>query len=121
VRRKVRKDKYSAGYHDIVMKEDKYTDIICKRFCKFYKEGKEEFQCGTFLYLKELFSAEDLESSLSEIPERPSFTEDEFIQELVCRKCEFLVGGCDYREGLNSPPCGGYVIIEHIIRNGGLD
>ena len=103
------------------MKENKYTDIICKRFCKFYKEGKEELQCGTYLYLKELFSTEDLGSSLNEIPETPSFTEDELIRERSCSKCEFLVDGCDYREGLDSPPCGGYVIIEHIIRNGGLE
>jgi hypothetical protein len=100
------------------MKQDRYTDIICKRFCQFYNEGKEELQCGTYMYLQKLFSAEDLESSLEDIPKTPSLTEDELIRELVCNKCDFLVDGCDFRDDRNSPPCGGYIIIEHLIKKG---
>jgi phosphohistidine phosphatase len=103
------------------MKEDSYTDIICKRFCAFYREGKEEFQCGTYLYLKEQFSAEDLRSFLADMPEHPDHTEDDLILSIVCNKCDFLVDGCDYREGLDSPPCGGYIIVEHLIKKGALN
>lgn len=100
------------------MKQDHYTDIICRRFCQFYAKGKEELQCGTYLYLQELFSPEDLRSSLYDVPETPSLTEDDLIRELVCNGCAFLVDGCDFREGLDSPPCGGYIIVEHLIRKG---
>ena len=100
------------------MKEEEYTDIICKRFCTFYKEEKEELQCGSYLFLRERYSPGELEVAITGISDVPSRAEDKTINDAVCSKCEFLVDGCGYREGHDSPPCGGYIIVEHLIRKG---
>lgn len=100
------------------MKEEQLTDIVCRTFCRFYKGGKEELQCGTYEYLKEHFTPEELLSLLEDIPSFPGLTHDEEIRDLICTRCEFLVDGCDFRDGLDSPPCGGYAIVEYLISKG---
>lgn len=100
------------------MKEKEFTDIICRTFCRFYKGGKEEMQCGTYLYLKEHYTPEALRSLLEQVPSAPDLTHDREIRDRICRSCEFLVDGCDFREGIDSPPCGGYGIIEYLFAKG---
>lgn len=92
------------------MKADQYTTWVCRHHCRFYKEGKEELLCETYRYLRDNYSPVEL----SEVPPgiQPDFLEDDWIMENVCKRCEFLIDGCDYREGNPSPPCGGYVVIE---------
>jgi len=99
------------------MKEEPYTEIICRKFCQFYKGGKEELQCGTYLYLKASFSSKELAGIVPEVPVVPLRDHDKIIENLICKQCDFLTDGCDFREGLDSPPCGGYAIVEHLLRN----
>ncbi len=102
------------------MKDKDYTCIICKNFCQFYKEGKEDLYCGTYLFLRNNLTPGELRSilSLSKACERPAeytFTADDEIKKVVCEKCDFLVDGCDFREDGSHPPCGGYRIIELLL------
>jgi len=110
-----------AGIRDKNMKEEQFTDIICKKFCRFYKGGKEEMQCGTYRYLREHFPSEKLRSLVEDISASPDLGHDEEIRDLICSSCEFLVDGCDFRDGLDSPPCGGYTIIEYLLSKGLLE
>lgn len=100
------------------MKEKRYVEIICKGFCKFYKEGKEDFRCGAYTFLVERFPPEELEAAIQTIKAYPDYSCDEDIRKMVCEKCEFLVNGCDFRDGLSSPPCGGYMVVEGLIKKG---
>ncbi len=102
------------------MKDTDYTRIICRGFCSFYKEGKEDLCCGAFLFLKKNLTLHELRSvlDLSKMAERPqkcTFSADDEIKKLVCNKCDFLVDGCDFREDGSHPPCGGYSIIEMLL------
>ena len=102
------------------MKNEDYTSIICKGFCSFYKEGKEDLCCGSYVFLQNNLTLRELRSALdlSKIDERPSeyiFPADEEIKRLVCDKCDFLVDGCDFREDGSQPPCGGYSVIEMLL------
>ncbi|MBF0506267.1 MAG: hypothetical protein HQL09_05475 [Nitrospirae bacterium] len=102
------------------MKDKAYTGIICKKFCSFYKEGKEDLYCGTYSFLKNNLTLRELRSvlELSEKPDCPSKSApntDEEIRSLVCEKCDFLIDGCDFREDSSHPPCGGYHIIEMLL------
>jgi hypothetical protein len=104
------------------MKDKDYTSVICKGFCSFYREGKEDLCCGTYLFLKNNLTLRELcfLLDLSKMDERPSecvFPADEEIKRLVCNKCDFLVDGCDFREDGSHPPCGGYSIIEMLLRH----
>ncbi len=94
------------------MKEIIYSEIICKGFCKFYKEGKDEIQCGGYNLLKNNLTHAELARLSNSISKQtnPKGIENS-LREFICNKCDFQVDGCDFREGLSSPPCGGYIII----------
>ncbi len=102
------------------MKVKEYTDAICKEFCTFYKEGKEDLLCGSYRFLKENLTMRELRalSALLENTRKSSAADsslDEEIKELVCNKCAFLRDGCDFRESRSGPPCGGYILLTKII------
>lgn len=91
---------------------------ICKKFCSFYKQDrKEQARCGTYAFLKRNLTTGEIRQAASATPQRTTFSEDSMIHKLVCSKCEFLVDGCDYRDGAGKTPCGGYAIIEHLLKN----
>jgi hypothetical protein len=104
-----------------LIKDKDYTGLICKRFCSFYKEGKEDLLCGSYLFLKrnlslrELGCILDLSKAADRLPECASSADDE-IKRLVCEECDFLVGGCDFREDGTNRPCGGYFIVELLLK-----
>ncbi len=99
------------------MKTDKYTELICKGFCSFYKAGKEEMACETYNFLASKFTPETLVPSTQEIKAASDFSCDMEIKKNICARCDFLIDGCDFREGLGSIPCGGYAIVEWLIKS----
>lgn len=98
------------------MKDKIYTEIICKGFCKYYKEGKEDLHCNGYVFLRNNFTPYELKLMLDlsksqkdmkyEIPD-----ENKELTDLICRKCDFLADECDYADNRSGPPCGGYIII----------
>ena len=98
------------------MKKDDYTDIICKGFCTFYNSGKEELTCGTYDFIFRNLSLGDLKSAIRGIASTPDFACDRKIKGLICEKCDFVIDGCDFKEGMDAPPCGGYTIVEWLLK-----
>jgi len=98
------------------VKKDDYTDIICKWFCTFSKADREGLTCGTYDFISRNLTPGELGSTIRGIPSVPDFTFDREIQGLICEKCDFMIDGCDFREGRDSPPCGGYTIIEWLMK-----
>lgn len=99
------------------MKNREYSKVICKSFCNFYKPGKEEIKCGSFSFLKRNLSYGELLSTARISSINPELSMDGTIKSLACLRCDFLQDGCDFRMGLSSPPCGGYVIIENLLKD----
>ncbi|MFZ5997786.1 MAG: hypothetical protein ACOYW7_09895 [Nitrospirota bacterium] len=98
------------------MKDDEYSALICKEFCAFYKEGREELHCGTYVFLRNNLTAAELHSLLElSKPSPPAFSKDSTIKKIVCAACDFLIDGCDFRDNGSGPPCGGYVILEKLL------
>lgn len=97
------------------MKETAYAEIICREFCKFYKEGKEEIHCGGYELLRANLTCKELSNLLGYISKKPyPQTLDEMFMEFICSKCDFKADGCDFKVGISSPPCGGYIIISRL-------
>lgn len=97
------------------MKEMTYTEKICREFCKFFKEGKEELQCGGYDLLRNNLTCSELYQLSDYISKKPHpEILDEILKEFICNKCDFQTDGCDFREGLSAPPCGGYIIISRL-------
>ncbi len=100
------------------MKEGVWTEIICRGFCPYFKEGKEELQCAPYALLKETFTINEIRAALDALSGKgePDFTRDEEIDEIACRGCEFLADGCDFRQDRSGPPCGGYTVLEALLK-----
>ena len=102
------------------MKDKSYTEIICRKFCKYYKEGKEELLCGGYEILRDNLTAHELEmlagslKSGDEIKNRIPPKNNE-MTEFVCGRCNFFIDGCDFAENRSGPPCGGYMLISKTI------
>lgn len=99
------------------MKRDDYTELICKEFCKYYKQGREALACGTYNFLARNLTQLEIESLIHYVEKSPDFSSDEDIRQLICRRCDFLEDGCDFREGIDAPPCGGYTVIAWLLKN----
>ncbi len=91
-------------------------ELICKGFCKFYRPGKEDLKCGAYAFLERNLSTGELRSTARRANPRCDFSHDGVIRSLICVRCDFLDGGCGFREGLRSPPCGGYAIVERLLK-----
>lgn len=103
------------------MKEDGYTELICRGFCRYFKPDRETIQCGAYNLLRRHLSTEELEAHIApyrgaDLP-LPDRDVDEEIRALACAACEFLVDGCDFREDRSGPPCGGYYIIGKLLKD----
>lgn len=96
------------------MKKEVYTELICKRFCSFFKESKEELTCETYNFLVRNLTGRELRGLITSINKTTDLSSDNYIKSTICNKCEFLREDCDFRAGKESPPCGGYVVIESL-------
>jgi len=97
------------------MKEAQYIEIICKDFCKYYKEGKDELSCGAYEFLKKNLTLGELKKLRDSVGKLPNLSKDYIIEKLVCKDCPFMKEDCDFRAGLPAPPCGGYTLIEGLL------
>jgi hypothetical protein len=102
------------------MKEIAYNEIICRPYCSFYKEGKEEMECGGYQYLRNQLTLAELQHLVKQSNRYESISrrippKNEYLFNLVCKQCDFLIDGCDYSENGSGPPCGGYLLIEQLV------
>ncbi|MFN3739725.1 MAG: hypothetical protein ACK4TF_03500 [Thermodesulfovibrionales bacterium] len=94
--------------------EKEYRNIICKKFCSYYKPDKEEYsgtvnpRCGAFKFLKTSLTPEELKGLIK----GKLFVSPLFDQKDLCQRCDFRFNDCDFYAGLSQNPCGGYRIIE---------
>ena len=93
---------------------------ICRKFCSFYRPGrKEDMKCGTFAFLSRNLTHAELLRAASQATTQISLSHDTDIREIACKSCEFLVDGCDFRDGAGKTPCGAYAVVEHLLRRTG--
>ena len=92
--------------------------VICERFCVFYKPEKEGLKCGTVEFLERNLTKAEIASSVDRARLLlGASAHDDDIRRIVCESvCEFLkTDDCDFRLGLDSPPCGGYSVVAALL------
>lgn len=107
------------------MKNEELVKKICIPFCSFYKEAKEEMLCRGADIFRRIFDNSRGKYFLSLFDSKEScplvFYQRGELFDKVCRKCEFYITGCDFTDpdfkGY-SPPCGGYIAIVVLIKEG---
>jgi hypothetical protein len=94
--------------------------LVCKKFCSFYKPGRKTMKCGSYDFLKRNLSYGELSWASQRAPRKHDLSADGQIKALICEKgCSFYsTDDCDFRLGRDSQPCGGYAIIESLLRDG---
>jgi len=98
------------------MEKDAGRRHVCEPHCKYYKPGrKEDLKCGALQFLSRNLSRGEL-GHVSRGTGPLDFSRDEDIRALACSRCEFLVDGCDYRDGVQAPPCGAYSVVERMLK-----
>jgi hypothetical protein len=93
------------------------VNLICKGYCKFYKESKdEELSCEGFKFFERFFP---VSSVAQDVPLQPAvFKHDSILMDILCKKCDFLIGGCDYRDEKHhssASPCGGFILLNRLM------
>lgn len=73
--------------------------------------------CETYNFLASGFAPEALAASAQDIKAKSDLSFDAEIKKNICARCDFLLDGCDFREGLGSTPCGGYAIVEWLMKS----
>ncbi len=96
-----------------------FQAYICRPFCSFFRPGeKEELACRGALVVERLVSNGVIEPS--GLPggawKRADLwqEDDPLLEEMVCGRCAFRDGGCDYRAAdrpVDAEPCGGYILL----------
>ena len=103
------------------MKERIYSEIICKGFCSFFKEGKDELLCGGYKFLRDNLTPNELEHLTHFVDRAEGLKkqippDNETLFGLICSTCDFHIDGCDYREDRSGPPCGGFILTGKLIK-----
>ena len=93
-------------------------DLVCKGYCKFYKESKnEELACEGFRFFERSFSPLLADNTNKyNLPE--TFKYDSVLMDILCKKCDFLIDGCDYKDEKyhgKATPCGGFILLNKIL------
>lgn len=96
------------------MKKQEYTELICKRFCNYYKPNKEIESCRGYSYLRDLLTPFEVESLIVtfDLTKHNCSTQD---LSFLCEKCDFREDGCDFIFDKSKVPCGGYLLIGKLI------
>jgi hypothetical protein len=93
-------------------------DLVCNNFCSFYNPGKKIMKCGSYSFLERNLTPRELDWAVQRTPKKYDLSADREIKSIVCKKsCDFYsTDDCDFRLGLDSPPCGGYTIVESLLK-----
>lgn len=99
--------------------------LICEHSCPFFKSGKKECSaCQGFIFFNEYLNRERIEEVYSILRKGISgwrLIDRNFMYHILCRRCPFLIGGCDFRDPEyqgESFPCGGYMVLAELWESG---
>lgn len=108
-----------------VRKRPQVVKLICEHSCPFFKSGKkEDAACQGFIFFNECLNLERIEEAYSILRKGISTwrsIDRNFMDRILCRRCSFLVGGCDFRDPQyqgESFPCGGYMVLGELWESG---
>jgi hypothetical protein len=99
--------------------------LICEHCCPFFKSGKEEGSaCQGFIFFNEYLNPGRIAEVYSIVRKGIStwrLVDRNFMYHILCRRCSFLIGGCDFRDPEyqeETLPCGGYMVLAELWESG---
>jgi hypothetical protein len=102
--------------------KETFADYICRPYCIFYKEGvKDDMSCGGAIVVLQLIDAGRWTPGRDSIPPVHTRNDNPDLESLVCRRCPFVLDGCDFRSPSppsDAAPCGGFILLSRLIDAG---
>lgn len=115
----------SSKMRQTMRKRSQVVKLICECSCPFFKGGKKEDKaCQGLVFFNQYLNVERIEEVYSIVGKEISawrFVDRNFMYRILCRRCPFLIGGCDFRDPEyqgESFPCGGYMILAELWETG---
>jgi len=95
---------------------------LCRNFCQYYKPGKnEELTCRGFVVAhKILQKGRRLSLERPDTLSLPDAGTVEALRGSLCGACEFRAGDCDFILTGAATPCGGFILLSHLLGTGEL-
>ncbi len=96
-------------------------ETFCRTFCAYYKPAKkEELACRGFIVAQCLIEKGRITPlSRPETTLSPDDATAESLRRHLCGACDFREGDCDFiLTGGKALPCGGYVLLAHLLGTG---
>lgn len=89
---------------------------ICKNFCPYYRPEKKEI--GFCFPIKIYNNLSVFKPDIC----NPIFNNHfPILKKIFCLKCEFYPDDCDFNNGVDGFPCGGYIYTEYLLKFGAID
>ena len=97
---------------DCVMSESNLHEILCSRFCPYYKPSKEEnLACKGFMVV-ERFISEGNEIPFIKSDKICDIGTEKTLREHLCVSCPFYENDCDFAQHEDgASPCGGFLLL----------
>lgn len=93
---------------------------LCFKLCAYYKPGKnEQLACKGYSVVEQLMltgNAVSFENTLKEFDPVAA----ERLVEKMCVTCDFHDHDCDFMENRAARPCGGFVLLAHLLGSGAI-
>ena len=88
---------------------------LCRTFCKYYKPlKKEELVCRGFLVVERLLR-EGKKIPFRVFKGKMTASVQETLERNLCILCPFHEDDCDFVRHKESPPCGGLLLLGHLL------
>ena len=101
------------------MKKIDIIDNLCREWCPYYKQGKnEELACEGFRIIERLIR-EGKRLPFEKPAQMSGPHRKKELMSLLCAGCPFHGEDCDFiqlKEG--APPCGGFTLVAHLLAAG---
>ena len=100
----------------IVMSEMNLHEMLCSRYCPYYKPSKKEnLACKGFLVV-ERFISDGNEIPLLKSDKICDAGTEKILRENLCVPCPFYENDCDFAQCENgASPCGGFLLVGILI------
>jgi hypothetical protein len=102
------------------MQDTSLEQIICLKFCSYYKPGKNEALACQGYRVAERLLRKGKHLDLESAPGDSSRVPVDRIINILCSACDFHEQDCDFMQDRTARPCGGFVLLAQLLNSGAI-
>ncbi len=102
-------------------KKEALIRTLCRPYCRYYKQDKnEDLRCRGAVVIERLILSGRITLPRAKKKDRPHANPSirELVIHHVCEVCAFHENDCDFAQDRTSQPCGGFILVLELVRQG---